>query len=140
MITMYYDDTCMLCRSNAHAMQQKAPDKILITPAQSSLESLAKHHISQIDVATYVIVADEQGLMHKGMDAVRLLYKTANIPCHQLLYLPIIKQLGDFIYPIVAKNRHKTPKWLIKLLCGQVNHCDDGVCHISPKERLKNNS
>lgn len=32
MITMYYDDTCTLCATNAITMQQKAPNKIAIVP------------------------------------------------------------------------------------------------------------
>lgn len=135
MITMYYDDTCTLCTTNAITMQQKAPNKIAIVPANEALALLAKHHISQMDIMTYVVVQNELGQMHKGMNAVRLLYKTANVPMADLLYLPIIKQGSDFIYPIIAKNRYKTPKWLIKLIYGKVADCENGVCHIDPALR-----
>lgn len=136
MIAMYYDDTCILCTTNAITMQNKAPDKINIIPAHSALDILAKHNISEIDIMTYVVVQDESGQMHKGMNAVRLLYKTANVPFNSFLYFPIIKQMSDMIYPIVAKNRYRTPKWLIKLIYGKVaNPCENGVCHIDPKLR-----
>lgn len=138
MITMYYDDTCILCTTNAMTMQNKAPDKINIIPAHSqyALDILAKHNITELDIMTYVVVQDELGQMHKGMNAVRLLYKTANVPFHSLLYFPIIKQMSDVIYPIVAKNRYRTPKWLIKLIYSKVaNPCETGVCHIDPQLR-----
>ncbi len=138
MIIMYYDNDCVLCTANAHTMHHKAPDKITIIPAHLALDILAKHHITEIDIMTYVVVQDELGQMHKGMNAVRLLYKTANVPLHSLLYLPIIKQVSDFLYPIIAKNRYKTPKWLIKLIYGKtVTPCENGVCHLNPKERIK---
>lgn len=53
---MYYDDTCTLCTTNAMTMQQKAPNKIAIVPANEALALLAKHHISQMDIMTYVVV------------------------------------------------------------------------------------
>lgn len=136
MITMYYDSDCILCTTNAITMRQKAPDKIAIVPAFDALEILNAHGISKLDIMTYVVVQDELGQMHKGMNAVRLLYKTANVSFYQVLYLPIIKQMSDLIYPIIAKNRHKIPKWLIKIIYGKVAECDNGVCHISPKHRM----
>lgn len=138
MITMYYDSDCILCTTNAITMKQKSPDKIEIIPAHLSLDILSKYHISELDIMTYVVVQDELGQIHKGMNAVRLLYKTANVPFYQVLYFPIIKQMSDFIYPIIAKNRHKIPKWLIKLIYGKVAECDNGVCHINPKQRAGN--
>ena len=136
MITMYYDNTCILCTTNAITMQQKAPDKITIVPKDDAIDLLAKYNITEIDIMTYVVIQDEFGQMHKGMNAVRILYKTANIPFHSLLYFPIIKQMSDVIYPIIAKNRYKTPKWLIKLIYGKVAECDNGICHISPAQRI----
>lgn len=133
---MYYDSDCILCTTNAITMKQKSPDKIEIIPAHLSLDILSKYHISELDIMTYVVVQDELGQIHKGMNAVRLLYKTANVPFYQVLYLPIIKQMSDLIYPIIAKNRHKIPKWLIKFIYGKVAECDNGVCHISPKHRI----
>lgn len=58
---------------------------------------------------TYVVVQDNLGQMHKGVNAVRLLYKSANVSLVDLLYLPIIKEISDFVYPIIAKNRYKIP-------------------------------
>lgn len=136
MITMYYDNTCILCTTNAITMKQKAPDNINIIPKDDAIELLAKYHISELDIMRYVVVQDEMGTMHKGMNAVRLLYKTANVPFYQLLYLPIIKQMSDIIYPIIAKNRHKTPKWLIRLMYGKVADCENGLCHINPTHKI----
>ncbi|WP_066801992.1 thiol-disulfide oxidoreductase DCC family protein [Moraxella oblonga] len=136
MITLYYDNSCILCTTNAITMQQKAPNKITIIPKDDAIDLLAKYNITELDIMTYVVVQDEFGQMHKGMNAVRLLYKTANIPFHSLLYFPIIKQISNVIYPIIAKNRYRTPKWLIRLIYGRVaNSCENGVCHIDPKLR-----
>lgn len=141
MITMYYDETCILCTTNAEVMQAKNPSEINIIPVTQAEAILAKAHISLIDAMTYVVVEDEQGKMHKGMDAVRLLYKIANVPFSFVLGLPVIKQIGDFAYPFIARNRYYFPKWVIKLMYGKladmrdVNNCENGVCHIPPAKR-----
>lgn len=141
MITMYYDDTCTLCTSNANALHTKNPDKIAIVPVDNAIEILAKAGISRVEAMTYVVVQDQDGTMHKGMDAVRLLDSTAGRTYAPLLYLPVIKQLGDFAYPFIARNRYYFPKWAIKLLYGKVANvsqntdCDNGVCHIPPHKR-----
>lgn len=137
MITMYYDSDCVLCTTNAITMQNKAPDKINIVSVYDAMDSLNQHSISLAEAMTYVVVCDEFGTMHKGMNAVRLLYKTARIPFYQLLYLPVVKQSSDILYPIIAKNRYRIPKWAIKLLFGNIyqSHCDNGVCHIPPNQR-----
>ncbi|MFW2177684.1 MULTISPECIES: thiol-disulfide oxidoreductase DCC family protein [unclassified Moraxella] len=137
-ITMYYDETCILCTTNAEVMQAKNPSQINIMPVSQAEAILAKAGISLVDAMTYVVVEDEQGNMHKGMDAVRLLYKTANVPFNFVLGLPIIKQLGDFAYPYIARNRYYFPKWAIKLMYGKLadmNTCKNGVCHIPPAKR-----
>lgn len=141
-IAMYYDETCILCTTNAEVMQAKNPSQINIVPVTQAEHILAKAGISLIDAMTYVVVADESGKMHKGMDAVRLLYKTANVPFNFVLGLPIIKQLGDLTYPFIARNRYYFPKWAIKLMYGKLadmpnfdNGCENGVCHIPPQNR-----
>lgn len=141
-ITMYYDETCILCTTNAEVMQAKNPSEINIVPVTQAESLLAKANISLIEAMTYVVVQDEKGKMHKGMDAVRLLYKTANVPFSFVLSLPIIKQIGDLTYPFIARNRYYFPKWAIKLMYGKLadmpdfkNDCENGVCHIPPSKR-----
>lgn len=138
MITMYYDETCILCTTNAQVMKAKNPNQINIVPVSQAEAILAKANITLVDAMTYVVVEDEQGKMHKGMDAVRLLYKTANVPLTSVLSLPIIKQFSDITYPIIARNRYYFPKWAIKLLYGKVadlDNCENGMCHIPPENR-----
>lgn len=71
------------------------------------------------------------------MNAVRLLYMTSGVPWALLLTLPIIKQLGDFTYPYVARNRYRIPNWVIKLIYGKavMQACANGVCKIAPDQR-----
>lgn len=109
MITMYYDDKCPICRTEALHMAEKKPNDIRIIPIHQALDELAKFGMSELNAMTYLCVQDEQGNIQKGMDAVRLLYKTAELPMARAFNLPIVKQASNMIYPIFARNRNRIP-------------------------------
>ncbi|MBE9590463.1 DUF393 domain-containing protein [Moraxella sp. K127] len=136
MIKMYYDDTCPICRTEAYHIKS---DDIHIIAIKDGLAELQKHGIDELTAMTYLCVLDDNNVMHKGIKAVRLLHQTANTKFNKLLHLPIIKPLSAIIYPLFAKYRHKIPKWLIIKLFGnvqEINECDNGICQLSPKDRL----
>ena len=132
---MFYDDTCPICRTEARHIKS---DKIGIIPIKDDLVQLQQHGINKINVMTYLCVLDDKNVMHTGIHAVRLLHQTANSKFNKPLHLPIIKPFTAIIYPLFAKYRHKIPKWLIIALFGSIkNDCDNGICQLTPKERLK---
>ena len=139
MITMYYDDTCSICCTEAYHL---ASDKITIIAIKQGLDELNKHGIDELTAMTYLCVLDDDNKMHIGIHAVRFIHQTADSQFNKLLHFPIIKQISAIIYPIFAKYRHKIPTWFIIRLFGDVINtpqyqCHDNVCHISPKKRLK---
>lgn len=139
-ITMYYDHTCPICRTEAYHMRDKHGDKIAIVPVDDGLAELEKFGISRVDAMTYLCVADVDGQIIKGIEAVRLLHTTAGSGFAVLLGLPIVKQVAGFVYPIFARNRYYMPAWLTKMLFGkvadeEVTRCERGVCQIPPAKR-----
>ena len=136
-ITMYYDDTCILCSTEAYSMQTRNPKGIDLTPVDQGMDELQVAGFSRTDAMTYLCVKTEQGDWYTHMDAVRLLYKVGDVKGASLLYLPIIKQFGDFVYPYVARNRYRIPNWATKMVYGKalVQACDNGVCKIAPDKR-----
>ncbi|CAN6961945.1 MULTISPECIES: thiol-disulfide oxidoreductase DCC family protein [Psychrobacter] len=136
-ITMYYDDACVICSTEAHNMQVRQPEKIRLVPVKEGLDNLAAAGFSREDAMTYMCVQDSYDNWYTHMDAVRLLYRTGGVKWSPLLFLPVIKQLGDFAYPYVARNRYRIPNWMTKLLYGKalMQACDNGVCKIAPDKR-----
>ena len=134
MITMYYDDTCPVCRTEALHMVEKKPNAIRIVPIDDARDELAKFGISENEAMTYLCVQDKQGNMQKGMDAVRLLYKTAQLPFATVFEWPVVKQASDMIYPIFARHRNLIPNWMTQLAYGKVAaDCKDGMCRTRGK-------
>ncbi len=154
-ITMFYDGSCPICRTEAYHLRDEHSDKIAIVTVDEGMDRLAKAGISRIDAMTYLCVQDVDGTMIKGIDAVRLLHKTADSKFATVLSLPVAKQLAGLIYPIFARNRYYLPDWFTRLLFGKVaeedniagasnandnndnvgNACEIGVCKIPPAKR-----
>ncbi len=134
---MYYDDACVLCSTEAHHMQLRNPTAIRLTSVDEGIDKLEAAGFSRVDAMTYLCIEDGDGTWHTHMNAVRLLYKTGGVPWASVLTLPIIKQLGDFAYPYVARNRYRIPNWVIKLVYGKavMQACANGVCKIAPDKR-----
>lgn len=128
-ITMYYDDTCVLCSTEARNMQSRNPKGIQLVPVDEGMDKLKAAGFSRADAMTYLCVQDGDGDWHTHMDAIRLLYKTGGVAWASLLTLPVIKQLGDFAYPYAARNRYRIPNWTLKLIYGKaaVKACQNRV-------------
>ena len=140
-LTMYYDDTCVICSTEAKTLQSRNPTGIRLIAVDVGIDELNKAGFSREDAMTYLCVQDGAGQWHTHMEAVRQLYKTAGFKYANWLYLPIIKQVGDFVYPFVARNRYRFPDWLVVMLYGEAvkNQCQDGVCKLPVSERIKIN-
>ena len=136
-IAMYYDDACVICSTEAHNMKMRQPEKIRLVPVKEGLDNLAAAGFSRKDAMTYMCVQDSYDNWYTHMDAVRLLYRTGGVKWSPLLFLPVVKQLGDLAYPYVARNRYRIPNWVTKLVYGKavMQACDNGVCKIAPDKR-----
>ena len=136
-ITMYYDDACVICSTEAHNMQLRQPQRIHLVPVDEGLDKLAAAGFSREDAMTYMCVQDSYDNWYTHMDAVRLLYKTSGVKWSSLLFLPVVKQMGDFVYPYVARNRYRIPNWVTKLVYGKavMQACENGICKIAPDKR-----
>ncbi|WP_367104781.1 thiol-disulfide oxidoreductase DCC family protein [uncultured Psychrobacter sp.] len=136
-ITMYYDDTCVLCSTEAYNMHERNPTGIKLVPVDEGMNALKAAGFSRTDAMTYLCVQDSNDNWYTHMDAIRLLYKTGGLRWAPLLYLPVIKQLGDFAYPYVARNRYRIPNWTTKLIYGKslAKACENGICKVAPDKR-----
>jgi len=117
---------------------------ITIISVSDGQNELAQAGISYQEAMTHLCVKDECGAWYKGMEAVRVLYKMANIRlfgvgAFWLFNLPMIDVLLDIAYPYFAKRRHLIPAYLVKWWYGAVYDvrlnelCDTGNCHIYSK-------
>ncbi len=101
--TVYYDDSCELCEGAA----EKIRTDIDLDTVGASGE--LPEGVSKEALMYEVHAMDENGVMHKGIDAVILIVRW-----HPrwnwvapVLALPGIKHAGAVVYRVVAANRHR---------------------------------
>ncbi|WLF83642.1 thiol-disulfide oxidoreductase DCC family protein [Moraxella sp. ZY210820] len=134
-VTMYYDDKCPICTAEAKTLASHS-DNIHIIGVHDALDELERAGFSYQDVMTYVCVKDEHGRWYTAMDAIRVLYQVADLPLSKFLNLPIVKPLSDKLYPVIARNRYRIPKSMVRLFTGKkLPECENGVCHLPPHQR-----
>lgn len=142
MLTLYFDDTCILCTTNAEVVTAKNPQQIRAISVNQGLAELEHAGISRLQAMTYVCVKNQtNNQIMMGMQAIRLLFKTAGFKYYWVLHLPIVKQVTELSYPLLARNRYRFPKWLIRLLYGKVatltiNTCPNNQCQLPPEKRV----
>ena len=77
---------------------------------------------------------DEQGKLHIGMDAIRLMYRRLGKPkTAWFTSLPVLRGFFDWLYPIFARHRYKMPVWLLGI--GVKDVCQDGYCQMPAQQK-----
>ncbi|MBP9757625.1 MAG: DUF393 domain-containing protein [Candidatus Pacebacteria bacterium] len=101
--TVFFDDECELCEG---AVKKIEADIDLNTVGMS--EDLPRF-IDREALKRDVHAMDENGVMHKGIDAIIVILRwhPQGRFVASVLALPGIKQVGAVVYRIVASNRHR---------------------------------
>lgn len=101
--SVYYDDSCVFCEGAAKKI--KADIDLSTIGASEDVPEIIDKEALKHDVHAI----DEDGVVHRGYDAVILIlqWHPQGRFVAPLLALPGIKQIGAGMYRIVAKNRHR---------------------------------
>ena len=126
-LTIFHDDSCVICRTEmARFYSIYSADMDLIALSHGA-DELEQHGIKLEDALTLMHVIDEQGKLHIGMDAIRLMYRRLGKPkTAWFTSLPVLRGFFDWLYPIFARHRYKMPVWLLGI--GVKDVCQDGYC------------
>ena len=131
-LTIFHDDSCVICRTEmARFYSIYSADMDLIALSHGA-DELEQHGIKLEDALTLMHVIDEQGKLHIGMDAIRLMYRRLGKPkTAWFTSLPVLRGFFDWLYPIFARHRYKMPVWLLGINVKDVNDaCQDGYCQM----------
>ena len=128
-LTIFHDDSCVICRTEmARFYSIYSADMDLIALSHGA-DELEQHGIKLEDALTLMHVIDEQGKLHIGMDAIRLMYRRLGKPkTAWFTSLPVLRGFFDWLYPIFARHRYKMPVWLLGI--GVKDVCQDGYCQM----------
>ena len=133
-LTIFHDDSCVICRTEmARFYSIYSADMDLIALSHGA-DELEQHGIKLEDALTLMHVIDEQGKLHIGMDAIRLMYRRLGKPkTAWFTSLPVFRGFFDWLYPIFARHRYKMPVWLLGI--GVKDVCQDGYCQMPAQQK-----
>ena len=133
-LTIFHDDSCVICRTEmARFYSIYSADMDLIALSHGA-DELEQHGIKLEDALTLMHVIDEQGKLHIGMDAIRLMYRRLGKPkTAWFTSLPVLRGFFDWLYPIFARHRYKMPVWLLGI--GVKDVCQDGYCQMPAQQK-----
>ena len=136
-LTIFHDDSCVICRTEmARFYSIYSADMDLIALSHGA-DELEQHGIKLEDALTLMHVIDEQGKLHIGMDAIRLMYRRLGKPkTAWFTSLPVLNGFFNWLYPIFARHRYKMPVWLLGINVKDVNDaCQDGYCQMPVQQK-----
>ncbi len=112
MITVFYDGKCSLCAREIRYYQSRQPLDFIqwvdvMDNKPKTQEMMKRIGLDTTTALKFFHVQDDQGKMHKGVDAFIVLWR--GFKGWRLLAgfvsLPIIKQVAEFLYKVFAKWR-----------------------------------
>ncbi len=120
-----YDGACRLCTSQAKNLAKLSKGKVVSQALQTELKNFP--HLSEAEALKEIKLIDEKGYVYGGAEAIVKLINYGQPILGKLLYpyyIPGLRQLANFSYAWVARNRYR--------LFGKVPEeaCDDGACSV----------
>ena len=120
----FYDAECPLCvRAVQLRMQGKHADHVQPLSVQDNEHFLLEHGITPQQAMRDLYAIRNDGTVLNGMPALRLIY-SETLAWVRWSRLPILRELSDWGYPLIARNRYKIPRWLLRQ-----PDCESGVCY-----------
>ena len=103
MRTVYFDDGCEACEKAAQKI--RADIDLTIVGMSEDLPRFIDKEALKRDVHAM----DENGVMHRGIDAIIVILRwhPQGRYIAPILALPGIKQIGAGVYRVIAANRHR---------------------------------
>ena len=136
-LTIFYDDSCPICRTEILGFYSIYPQDMNLISLSQGANELVRHNIKLEDALTLMHVIDEQGRLHIGMEAIRVMYhRLGKSKTAWFTSLPVLNGFFNWLYPIIARHRYKMPVWLLGINVKDVNDaCQDGYCQMPAQQK-----
>ncbi|WP_343629807.1 DUF393 domain-containing protein [Roseateles sp.] len=142
-LTIYFDGACPICMAEMRNLMLRNVDQLL------RFEDIAAPGFSELppgttmpDLLALLHVRRADGQVVKGAPALRLVYDGARLRgLARLMGAPGLRGFCDWAYPILARNRYRIPRPLVRLIVegglrraaerrAGASACQDGLCEI----------
>ena len=117
-LTLYYESACPLCNAEMTNLMLRNTDQLLVFTDISAPGFKALPEGASMQAILETIHARRaDGVVIKGVDVFRLAYEAVGMNrVASALRLPLLRWVADRSYPWVARNRHRFPRALIRMI------------------------
>ncbi|OWQ90763.1 hypothetical protein CDN99_11340 [Roseateles aquatilis] len=142
-LTIYFDGGCPICAAEMHNLQLRNVDGLLrFTDISAPGVTDLPAGVSMRELMDLMHVRCADGAIVRGAAALRLIYDGARLRgLARVMGAPGLRQFCDWAYPIVARNRYRIPRPLVRVMFettlrraaerrAGTSACRDGVCDL----------
>lgn len=142
-LTIYYDASCPLCNGEMRNLMLRNVDGLLQFVDASAADFRSPlAGIAREDLMNLLHARKANGEVVKGVEVFRLAYTAVGLGWVTApTSWPVLHWLADKAYPMLARNRHRIPRWLVATLfegttrraaerAAQRAHCKDKTCQL----------
>ncbi len=143
-VTVYYDGACTLCNTEmTNLMLRNTRGLLRFVDCSQPGFNAGPPGVDPRELMRVLHAQTANGTLVLGIPAFELAYAGAGLNLIAgLLGAPVLHPIAVWLYPFVADNRERFPKWLARVMFGTavrraaeraaVQQCGDGRCHVAP--------
>ena len=119
-LTLFYESACPLCHAEISNLMLRNPaGQLAFVDISAPGFDSQPPGTTQQDLLACMHAVTADGRVIKGVDVFRLAYDAVGLgTVSTFLRLPVVRQLADWGYPVLARNRHRLPSGLAALMFG----------------------
>ena len=113
-LTLYYESACALCNGEMTNLMLRNTDGLLkfVDVSAPDFKDLPPG-TTLSDLLELIHAQKADGSVIRGVEVFRLAYEAVGLEwVGFLLKVPLIKRVAERGYPVLARNRHRIPRWL----------------------------
>ena len=117
-LTLYYESACPLCNAEMSNLMLRNTEGHLrfadvSAPGFADLPAGA----TMQDLLALIHARTADGRVLKGVEVFRLAYEAVGLGwVSGAMRLPLLRPLAEWAYPVLARNRHRIPRGLVRLM------------------------
>lgn len=144
-LTLYYESACPLCNAEmTNLMLRNTEGLLCFTDVSAPAFNDVPAGTTKQDLLDLIHARTVDGRVIKGVEVFRLAYDAVGLKgISSAMRLPVLGRLAEWVYPLLARNRHRIPRRLVGLLFeGAARRaaeraararCDSGTCSLQER-------
>jgi len=117
-LTLYYESACPLCNAEmSNLMLRNTEGHLRFADVSAADFSGPPAGTTMQDLLELIHARRADGRVLKGVEVFRLAYEAVGLGwVSTAMRLPLLRPFAEWSYPVLARNRHRIPRGLVRLM------------------------